>query len=464
MDRHSKYEKIMLGQAQGADDVSRAFAQASHAARAKQVVASSHEQAIADVAAGVAGPALIGYVQWILRRARDLGLERLRFLSRDGQVLHLLAERIIERTGQKIDLEYVYSSRITWSLAATDPARLSQFDWLFSSFMKSNAQDLCARLGLDPNEFQQALAESGVSCDPRARADSAPQLAALRRFVDREDVAAAVAPRIAQARALLLDYTRQHSLADPATGLVDAGWTGRMVGSLIHVTDGADLPRPHIFFWGHEPRPDGWTDSDRLSAYLYNTARREGLQWRVPDAPFIIETFCMGDHGIFAGYQREPDGTIAPTLRSERNTGADAWGLTLYRATLLAVADELDLHVTGDARPLIHDVMTAFWVNPDRAEAEAWGQYPYDSDPTGTAARSLAHRFYLRDVIAGLPKGRVKRGDRAWLRGSLALSPAPIRLATSALLSRKDRLGAPPLARDVPQSGTSAATSVRPGS
>jgi hypothetical protein len=408
VDRHSKYEKIMREHAEGADSVARAFAQASHAARSKQAVASGHEQAIADVAAGVAGPALVGYVQWILLRARDLGLERLRFLSRDGQVLHLLAQRIIERTGQKIDLEYVYSSRITWSLAASDPARLSQSDWLFSSFMKSNAQDLCARLGLDPDDFQQALAESGVSRDPSARADSAPQLAALRRFVDREDVAAAVAPRIAQARALLLDYGQQHTLADRATGLVDAGWTGRMVGSLIHITDSADLPRPYIFFWGHEPRPDGWTDPDRLSAYLYNTVRREGLQWRVPDAPFIVETFCMGDHGIFAGYQRKPDGTITITLRSERNAGADAWGLALYRATLLAVADELDLNITGDVRQLIHDVMTAFWVNPDRAEAEAWGQYPYDSDPTGTAARSLAHRFYPRDVIAGLLKGALR--------------------------------------------------------
>ena len=36
-------------------------------------------------------------------------------------------------------------------------------------------------------------------------------------------------------------------------------------------------------------------------------------------------------------------------------------------------------------RPVIHDVMRAFWLRPTRAEARAWGGYVYDSDPTGTA-------------------------------------------------------------------------------
>jgi hypothetical protein len=34
----------------------------------------------------------------------------------------------------------------------------------------------------------------------------------------------------------------------------------------------------------------------------------QGLGWRVPDAPFVMETFCMGDHGIASGYRRDADG------------------------------------------------------------------------------------------------------------------------------------------------------------
>lgn len=449
MDR-SKYEKIMLDHSKGFDDLGRAFAAASLAARSKNDVVSDQESVVRDVAAGVAGPVLVSYVLWILQRARELGLERLRFLSRDGQVLYLIAKKITERTGENIDLEYVYSSRITWSLAASDPKKLSQFDWLFSSFMKSNASDLCGRLGIDVVEFQDRLVESGVSLDPQARADSPRQLAALRRFVDREDVAAAIEPRIAEARTLLVDYARQHLLGDSSTGLVDAGWTGRMVGSLVTAVENAGLSRPHIFFWGHEPRPDGWTDPQRLFAYVYDTARGEGLQWRVPDVPFIVETFCMGDHGIFAGYKRDSDGQISAALRSESNAGAEAWGLNVYRSTLLAVAEEVDLSIAGDARPLVHDLMKAFWIQPSSVEAQAWGRYPYDSDPTGTAARPLARPFTAGDVASGVIRGRVSRGDRAWLRGSLALSSPLVRSMARKLLPQKDLLGAPPAARDVP--------------
>lgn len=446
----SRYEQLMLDQSKGFGDLGRVFAAASSAARSKNDAISDHESVVRDVAAGVAGPVLVSYVLWILQRARELGLERLRFLSRDGQVLYLIAKKITERTGEAIDLEYVYSSRITWSLAASDPKRLSQFDWLFSSFMKSNASDLCGRLGLDFTEFQGRLTESGVALDPRERADSPSQLAALRRFVDREDVAAAIGPRIADARALLVEYARQHLLGDTSTGLVDAGWTGRMVGSLVEVVEGADLSRPFVFFWGHEPRPDGWTDSKRLFAYVYDTARGEGLQWRVPDVPFIVETFCMGDHGIFAGYRREADGRISATLRSERNAGADPWGLGIYRSTLLTVAEEVDLDIASDARPLVHELMKAFWLHPTRDEAQVWGSYPYDSDPTGTAARPLARPFSFGEVTSGLIRGRVSRDDRAWIRGSLTLSSPFARFISRKLLSKKDLLGAPPAARDVP--------------
>jgi hypothetical protein len=46
--------------------------------------------------------------------------------------------------------------------------------------------------------------------------------------------------------------------------------------------------------------------------------------------------------------------------------------------------------LSGDVRPLVHQVMDAFWCHPSRAEALVWGAYPYDSDPAGTAIRPVA--------------------------------------------------------------------------
>jgi hypothetical protein len=67
----------------------------------------------------------------------------------------------------------------------------------------------------------------------------------------------------------------------------------------------------------------------------------------------------------------------------------------------------------SDVRPLVHRVLEAFWCGPTSDEALAWGGYPYDSDPAGTAIRPLSRPFTATDYA---------RGDRAWLAGSLALS------------------------------------------
>ena len=439
----NRYEQIMAAHSVRPGDLAGRFARASQAARAAVEVTSEREAAIRDVAAGVAGPALVGFVIWIQEQARRRGLRRLRFLSRDGQVVYELTRRLAFVVDVELDLEYVYSSRLTWSLAATRPERLAEAPWLFNSFVKSNATDVCARLGLTLAQYRPAMLACGVSLEPDARADQPAQAQALLRFVSRPEVARAVEARITALRRLVLDYAAQHQLAEHDTGLVDIGWTGRMVGSLIQVCEAADTlgtSRPHILFWGHEPRPTtGWTDPDRVGAYVYNTATGQGTEWRVPDAPFVMETFCMGDHGIVSGYRVGGAGLIEPVLLSHRNDAAESWGLGLYRSTLYAFCAALSSSDAslrgGDVRSMVHQVMDAFWCHPTPAEAVAWGAYPYDSDPAGTAVRPLARPFTDQDYAA--------RGDRAWLAGSLVLSMPEARAAYLNRAPERELDGAP---------------------
>lgn len=420
-------------------DLAARFARASRAARSAVEAASEHETAIRDVAAGVAAPALVSFVIWIQEQARQRGLRRLRFLSRDGQVLYELTRRLSPLLGVDLDLEYVYCSRLTWGFAATRADRLAEAPWLFNSFIKSNAADVGARLGLPLEQYQPAMLACGVSLSLDARADQPAQARALRRFVDTPEVTSAVGARIEAMRRLVLDYAAQHDLAEADTGLVDIGWTGRMVASLIGVCEAAGMSRPHVLFWGHEPRPaTGWTDPERVGSFVYNAATAQGLGWRVPDAPFVMETFCMGDHGIVSGYRAGVAEQTEPVLLSARNDAAEAWGLRLYRSTLYAfcAALEGDGSLPGDdVRPLVHQVMDAFWCHPNPAEALAWGTYPYDSDPAGTAIRPLARPFAGHD--------RVTRGDRAWLAGSLTLSTPEARAAYLRDAPEHELVGAP---------------------
>jgi hypothetical protein len=101
----TRYEDIMRAGSAGPGDLASRFAATSRAARAAVGAAPGHEAAIREVAAGVAAPALVGFVLWLLAEARRRGLRRLRFLSRDGQVLHELTRRLGADSG--LDLEYV---------------------------------------------------------------------------------------------------------------------------------------------------------------------------------------------------------------------------------------------------------------------------------------------------------------------------------------------------------------------
>ncbi len=87
----------------------------------------------------------------------------------------------------------------------------------------------------------------------------------------------------------------------------------------------------------------------------------------------------MGDHGIVSGYRAGVAGLTEPVLLSAPNDAAEAWGLRLYRSTLYAfcAAPGGDGSVPGDeVRPLVHQVMDAFWCHPNPAEALAWEPIP----------------------------------------------------------------------------------------
>lgn len=442
----SRYEQLLRATDGPATDLAVAMAEAGAACRATVGVRDGREAAIRDVAAGVAAPALVGFVLWVLHEAGLAGLRRLCFLSRDAQVFHRIACRLAPRLGSPVELRYVYGSRRTWNLAAADPSALDRQDWLFNSFMRSNAADVCARLGLPVGDFEPLLATVGASADPRVRADRTEQAAALRRFVGLPQVAHAVAPRIRRMRELVRAYAVQERMTDVGTGLVDAGWTGRMIGALTTTT--RDLPQPAVFLWAHEPRASGWTDPARVKAYMYNTATGNGVDMRVPDTPYIVETFCMSDHGIVADYRPTPDGSVEAVTETSDNPAVTAWGFDVYRATIDRFCDALDLPPDAAAsaaglRPAVARVLHAFWITPTNAEAGAWGTYPYDSDPLARATRPLAAPFdphHLRAVLTGAP---LDQQDRAWLQGSLALSDQPAAEVADLLAPRYATIGAP---------------------
>ena len=374
---------------------------------------------IETVALHVAAPALIGFTAWLLGQARRKGLSRLAFLARDGQIAYELARRLHPDSADLI-LDYVPCSRRTWNLAALDAGRLHDARWLFNSFMRSNASDLCARLGLPFDDFAPVLQQAGVSLGPEHRAaGNNDQQQAMNRFLRRPDVIAAVRPLAAQMRDLTLGLISQRHLDRPDTAIVDAGWTGVMLSSLFTLIDPGS--RPQVLLWGYQPRTPSVLPRGRVTGYHFDLRQPGGATRKVRDEPFLIETFCMSDHGIISGYRRDEHGQIEGTY-SPDNAAVEAWGLNRYRTQLFSLLGALKDPAQLSRMPVtMHRLLETFWLSPTPVEALAWGSYPYDSDPTGTAARPLATPFDPSQVAAASSFAQM-RGDRAWVPGSLRLS------------------------------------------
>ena len=129
------------------------------------------------------------------------------------------------------------------------------------------------------------------------------------------------------------------AIRDVATGVAGPTLVSfvKTNAALVSVCEAAGMARPHILFWGHEPRPaTGWTDAERVGSYVYNTAIGHGLGWRIPDAPFVMETFCMrsawpsrwvtrGDRAWLAGSPAMSTAEAAPHICARlRSTSSPA--------------------------------------------------------------------------------------------------------------------------------------------
>lgn len=456
----NRYERLLQRHRHATDGVTAAMAGAARLARVSSGAVTEHERALADVASGVMAPVLVSYVQWLLRRAEALGLERLYFVARDGQVLLRVAERLAPRLGSTVELRYLHASRLVWNRAVSGPNRNPQV-WHSLIHLSSDGvpnRDLLERTGLGAEAVEAAIAASG---DPAAWAST--DRAVLVATLDRLEADGTLGTAAAESRRVVLRYLREQGLLDGGRhGFVDVGWRGTQHDVLAELQAGEGVPPAvGLFFgldrstspwgdlreaWFFDSRDDGPADPGDLlplgGEYLPSTSGRAGVP--IGLAQFaLVEVFCSGDHGTVTDYEETPDG-VRPVLTEGRREATTRWGLPLVWRTLDAYVDHLvpsalaARHV--DVHQALADVMRAFWEWPTRAEALAWSSFPWEvgqgrAQRVVPLARPLRMSGLARDVVGGRPspgrlKAAVRRAQRTeWVAASVLLSAPPAALA-----------------------------------
>jgi hypothetical protein len=455
----NRYEHLVRREA-GSGGLGAALAEAGRVARTAVPAATPHEAAIRDVSAGVVAPTLIGFVLWLLLTAETRGLQRLYFLSRDGQVLLRVAEILARRLGLRVECRYLYASRQAWIHNLADPRAPDQAEWFEKDLWKrfrpgeTRIESILSRIGFDPAAFDRLrdLPELAPYLG-RAGLDAAavPVLMDVfrsERFLD------IVALQRARNRELVLGYLSREGLLDGVPqAIVDSGWAGQIHRALCDLLVGQGASPSECFYFGFKERsiPE-W--SDLRHWYLYSLMegrsdarfRPEGLEERYVIA--YLEVFCAAEHGTLVRYDRR-EGEIVPVFPMGWRHSTGPWGIGTMRETIAHVAEKVALETaTLEAalglRPAIKALFETFWLDPSPEEATAWGAFPLDlGEGDGSQTVPLAAAYTWSELARTLRAGRDTRRRHSyhWIPAGLALTSSPLRTAMRLYFGLRGGLG-----------------------
>ena len=400
----NRFEKRILNNARLPTLFRSRLAGASRTVRLSFAAHDPKTMTITAVSASVTAPVLLGYVFWCMSEAEKQGIRRLYFISRDGQILCRIAERLRAAWGFNVECRYLFGSRQAFHLPALEDFGEREFDWLLEETSFLSVRSLFGRLGATPQELKDELSAAGF---PPERWDvnmAVKERMRLRPVFDRPVVRDFVMGKATESRQGLTGYLEQEGLLGGTSwGLVDMGWRGRLQNSLGRLLDRAGAyPSTGIsgfYFALFEPAaPFG---RDRLIAYLDRIGEKKAksLIWNyIP----VFEVFTAADHGLTLGFQRGMDGRFTPALGEAWNEKALAWGLRLQQTAVLKFAQEFTLGLerrdisAADFLAASQDLLNLFLKNPSAEEAAAYGDFLFSEDQAEQSYDKLAPSIKAR--------------------------------------------------------------------
>ena len=433
----NRYERILESYSVATDGASSWLAGSSRLARLEADADPEVDLArdVAAVAAGVLGPALVGFALWVAAQARQRGIRRLYFVARDGQVMLEAARRVLGVVASDIECRYLYGSRQAWVFGATALAPDMLGSWVTVK-PEFTPRAMLARVGLDPSLAYSLTGSDLFRSGQLDRVLAVPDREALRELLLFGPLAEHVQAGARSAAELASDYLRQEGVIDPAEGsaLVDAGWTGATARAVdVLVRAGGGLQVDHLFMGMTRSADDSRTaHAVRLTPWLFDGwAAGESLR-EVVNVNVLVEMLCAGSHGRTSGYRRTDAGRVEPVLTEESNSPPVSWGLLPMQAVAVRTAelaaeqltpDDVYLDWAAPTRALFRE----FWMRPTRAEVDAWGNFPWE-DEVWPPFRPIAEPVTTRGVLSRLLHGdRSLRPNNTWRAGSARRSPQPWR-------------------------------------
>jgi hypothetical protein len=386
---------------------------------------TKRDRVIYDTTIDVAGPLIIAYSAWCLRQAVERGINRLYFLSRDGEILYQIAERLNQRLKHPVELHYLYVSRQSLLLPALSDPLENELAWILAPTAILTVRIALKRVEVDPNSVVDELSRAGFP--PGSWDDNLTD--EQRKVLGQSLMTSALRERIIlqgkQTRQSAVAYLKQNRLmSDSSFAVVDIGWRGTLQKCISRLLETAGRTAPVTGFYFGLLGTRRHKAEDELVSFFFDASDTSMVD---PHTYLVgvLELFVAARHGGVSGY-RTVQGKAEPVFRTKQNENGLSWGLATQQRAMLELTEALCAQPGLDlaAEAIREDTvlnLERFTRCPSHEEAQAYGAHLDAEDQNESVFAPLARPFSLRELRRHRDESFLHHHNE-WSAGAVALT------------------------------------------
>lgn len=403
---------------------------------ANNLGAFEYGEALHDVAASSVAPLFTDFVNWVIQEARREGIERLYFLSRDGQTFYRIAQELTDPDDSP-ELIYLEIARRALFLPLITTLDRATLDDIFSG-SDYRLATLLQRLGFKSHEEVFNLLENHGYTGPGLEGSrlSTEEFQQFFEILQQPELSERVLQNAERHRQLFKGYAERKKLfAEGKFAIVDIGWCLNLQSMIRKLLTELD-PSTELHAYHLGILDNRWNVS-KAGFYRTRYLQQESPQLESRNTRYlnkctgvIEDFFCFADHGTVKEYEKRDDGVwpvfnepvLDPEVESLRNQFKDC----LHQYAREFKYWELDRISLDSFKSIALENFIRFLKSPTSNEARAFITINRDEVSELPMATPLTFG-HLFTILKAILKRQSPAPISTWGSGSMAISIFPIR-------------------------------------
>jgi FMN phosphatase YigB (HAD superfamily) len=351
--------------------------------------------------AGVIGPVLTGFAEWVAERAHEQGRSVVWCPMREGTVLSALINNAAAARGYELEARPLWLSRHVASLASLDPQDPENLREFVGRSYRMTVRQLLSTLGLRSGEVPALSERLNTVLDNHGIV-----MAVRDALLETPHLRNRLAVTVTQARERLVrELRRVGALDDPEITLVDLGWGGTIQYYLAEALKlaGLDVTPSGYYLATDERATRVYVAGLHLEGYFGAAGHPRDVVHTLVRSPEVLEQAVNDLCGSLVGFG--PDG--APVLGPYSDSESQTEERRAVHAGIFAFQQQWNRYaenrtwpsLTGRARERLAAIIVAALKTPTPSEAALFGSWGHEDNFGST----LVTHLVPDDLVPAIP-------------------------------------------------------------